>query len=110
MIDKKEISKASAAHAKATWKSQDRWEQLACMEGFEAGVNWAQEEFKKSLWHDASEEPQAERPILIKKDFIFIRYEAHSFCIGNWKERVKRFSIVSWCYIDDLIPQEGGER
>ncbi len=108
MIDRKEISKASAAHAKATWNNDE--EQFACMDGFEAGADWAIDEFLQNLWHDASEEPQAERHILEKIDFIGIRYRTDSFYVGmDWKKRVKRYDIVSWCYLSDIMPQEGGK-
>ncbi len=56
MTDKKKISKASAAHAKATWNHDE--EQYFCVDGFNAGANWAIKEFLKDLWHDASEEPR----------------------------------------------------
>lgn len=119
MIDKKEIGKASAAHAKATWKSQDKWEQLACMDGFETGAKWAIGEFKKSLWHDASEEPDLDREILYACVPNAVRNPPVHFCTSNAAERLQWKKngykpinplriIRRWCYIDDLIPQEGG--
>ncbi len=109
MIDKKEVGKASVAHAKATWKSQDRWEQLACMDGFEAGVDWAIDEFKKSLWHDADEEPQKNKFIvekIVELDGVSYDTDILYGNVINWKERTKRYDIVSWCYINDILPKE----
>lgn len=107
MIDKKEISKASAAHAKATWNHDE--EQFSCMDGFEAGVDWAQKEFKKSLWHEADEEPQKNKFIvekIVELDGVSYDTDILYGNVINWKERTKRYDIVSWCYIDDILPKE----
>ncbi len=119
MINKKEIGKASVAHAKATWNHDE--EQFSCMDGFNAGVDWAQKEFKKSLWHDASEEPDLDREILYACVPNAVRNPPVRFCTSNAAERLQWKKsgykpinplriIRRWCYIDDLIPQEGGER
>lgn len=135
MIDKKEISKASAAHAKATWNHDE--EQFACMDGFEAGAHWTQEEFKKSLWHDAGEEPTQEGSVIgygyvddelrscsinwlkTRKDFFEIAKknltgkdaptdeELEEVIHERWRE-FKDGGLQKWCYLSDIMPQEGG--
>ncbi len=111
MIDKKEISKASAAHAKATWNHDE--EQFACMDGFEAGANLAIQEFKKSLWHDASEEPEKNKLIIEEYlDEFGYNYEIDctTYSCRTWVEMVKVYGIRKWCYIDDILPKKGGEK
>ncbi len=110
MLDKNEISKASAAYAKATWNHDEH--QYFCMDGFNAGANWAIKEFLKDLWHDAMEEPKKGKYIIEKiLDEDGEAYEVgvfYPYKTTDWVNHVKHYDILSWCYLDDILPQKGG--
>lgn len=74
---------------------------------FEDGANWAINEFLKSLWHDAEEEPKKKRVFLYKT--IFEGYGINQIIDGNeWKYIIKYQRATQWLYIDDLLPKKGG--
>lgn len=62
------------------------------------------------LWHDASEEPESDKCILIR----FVDYKgnveygtdilAPPITWNNWVEICK---ITKWCYVEDLLPKGG---
>lgn len=80
--------------------------------GFIYGAKWAQEEFVKSLWHDASEEPLIDKPILI--EYIADKKKKYTFSSNrpsSWEDYVSKFNWSKYCYIEDILPkQEGGEK
>lgn len=85
--------------------------------GFKCGVSWAVNEFLKNLWHPASEEPKHDKQITyvwgngIAKTTI-LNEEADKFNRTPsqiWHNICKNYKVVSWLYIDDLLPKEGGE-
>lgn len=65
-----------------------------------------------NLWHDASEEPESDKCILIR----FVDYKGNGeygtdilappITWNNWVEICK---ITKWCYVEDLLPK-GGEK
>lgn len=64
-------------------------------------------EFKKSLWHDASKRPRAISDIIVRSvDFYSIFHFEYD---DDWKEISSTIKITHWCYIDDLLPKKGGE-
>lgn len=75
---------------------------------FKHGVEW----FKSALWHDASEEPESDKFILIR----YVDYKgnveygtdilAPPITWNNWVEICK---ITKWCYVEDLLPKGGEE-
>lgn len=74
---------------------------------FKDGANWAINEFLKSLWHDAEEEPKKKRVFLYKT--IFEGYGINQIIDGNeWKYIIKYQRATQWLYIDDLLPKKGG--
>ncbi len=126
MIDEKKIEEAAKSHVFAEYSEGDFPVKISeikeqCESDFKAGTNWAQEEFKKSLWHDASEEP----------DYLGRRilYEYKPNGVINPSTRIKEASlpeklhwkkfsykpinperiITRWLYIDDLLEKKGGE-
>ncbi len=87
---------------------------------FADGIYWAISQFKKSLWHDAKEEPKKGETCLVYARFTYEDkepiedYFTSTYTTYGWTEdwfpndydgEVKR-----WCYINDLLPQEGGEQ
>lgn len=113
MIDKKEIRKAaSSKHNPAFGVSG----YFAARTAFAAGVEW----FKKSLWHTEDEIPEADRLILVKgktnktcggyglfntpKDLDIAGFDRKS----QWESFCKLADLdFTWCYIEDLLPEEG---
>ena len=66
----------------------------------------------ESLWHDAYEEPQGEYKIICQDEFDHV-------WLTDWREVVKQHAsgweeyaacecIVSWAYVNDLLPKGGG--
>lgn len=103
MIDDKKIQAA----AKETFANVRNFKDNVCMKvGFLSGVNW----FKEAIWHDASEEPESDKCILIR----FVDYKgnveygtdilAPPITWNNWVEICK---IAKWCYVEDLLPKGG---
>lgn len=81
---------------------------LVKRDAFRDGVEW----FKKTIWHDASEEPEYSRYILAQRR-TFIG-ELRYYLVKNnstypWELNVKDLRITKWCYIDDILPK-GGEK
>ncbi len=114
MIDKKKTNEAAKAHMKNFEKAVTDmlngkpYDEVVCsVGGFEAGARWALREIKKSLWHDASEEPEENREFLYQEEDD----TCHVMILPgpDWKLCVFLFGVIRWCYIDDLLPEEGGE-
>lgn len=107
MMDKEKIRETANRYCKETDCTQE--ETSLITEGFIEGVHWAQEEFKKSLWHDASEEPEKNK-LIIEKIFDEHGYDYELDCptysCRTWVEMVKIFDIIKWCYLDDILPQK----
>lgn len=81
---------------------------------FENGAKWADEHPNiKSLWHDASEEPQGDNyKILCVDDFDLSWVEKRANMIGlhnNWDEYVEIEGVKMWAYISDLLPKGGNK-
>ena len=91
------------------------------VDGFNAGAKWAINEFKKDLWHPNTEEPEKNRICLVRVVYhpnhgMFQdeeRIEQSSFHDFGWydydfKYIGTNYDIISWLYVDDLLPKEGG--
>lgn len=76
----------------------------------EADAKWAVNEFLKNLWHPASEEPKKFRKILYTGGSIDITDTTMLIINNSWNTKVYLLKIKKWCYIDDLLPKEGGEQ
>jgi hypothetical protein len=83
------------------------------------GAEWAEEEFLKNLWHDASETPDLDRRILYEyKPNGVINPQTHireaTYEKIRWKEcgykpiNPERI-ITRWLYVDELCPKKGGD-
>ena len=107
MIDDKKIEEACD---KALRNSvfNDNVHAYPYVRGFYDCAKWAFNEFRKDLWHPASEEPE-------KNHFVLFKTAGNSFeteYIGknDWATIVRCFKVVKWFYVDDLLPKEGGEQ
>ena len=81
---------------------------------FKDGAKWAINELLKNLWHPTSEEPKYDKQITyvwgngIAKTII-LNEEADKFNRTPsqiWHNICKNYKVVSWLYIDDLLPKE----
>ncbi len=91
------------------------------IDGFINGARWAQEEFLKDLWHDASEEPKKDANCLVHisceyedtPEDNYKEYTTAMYLGGGWSEdhfpSEADVFILKWCYLDDILPQKGGE-
>ncbi len=121
MIDEKNLKEAARKYMNELYQDEDFPVKIheikeQCVSDFEEGAVWAEKEFLKDLWHDASEEPKEH------SDFVYIdskndvwnednysqdNYD-DSFGIG-WGAACRHLDVVRWCYLDDILPQKGGE-
>lgn len=82
---------------------------------FQDGAQWAQEEFIKSQWHDASEEPNAKLDAWLimqtgKDLYETVKYAGYNKDGGQtWQRQAEKGYIIRWAYLDDILPKKGGE-
>ena len=87
------------------------------------GAKWMQEELLNGLWHPASKMPDKNRTCLVRVVYHpnhgmlqdEERIEQSSFHDFGWydydfKYIGTNYDIISWLYVDDLLPKEGGEK
>ena len=70
------------------------------------------EEFIKSLWHDAKEEPKNNGYIITEyfdPDEKEVKYELDFIIKGRvkWEEYTTLNCIMKWRYLSDILPKEG---
>lgn len=107
MIGKKKIEEAAKRYCKETGCTQEA--SLLITEVFTEGARWAIDELLKSLWHDASEEPEKNKLIIEKifeEDGYDYELDCPTYSCRTWVEMVKVFDIIKWCYLDDILPQK----
>ncbi len=123
MIDKKKIEVAAAlASIKDTDKGRNRENYVISAladhengfrEGYIEGANWAIKEFLQNLWKGPEIEPKPDSDIIAisKKNmpYVFCNVEIPNVEIPNWKYLMKSHNIERWCYLNDILPWEGGE-
>lgn len=118
MIDDKIIESAAQGYSEYFYGTLK--DHPLIVEAFRKGANWAINEFLKDLWHDASEEPERDRDILLEYENghpsdvrmrLPYQYENiySSLCEKYWSAMVKIEKITRWLYIDDLLTKEGGD-
>lgn len=105
MLDDKKIEEAAYRFA----TSQTHGELLALIDGYKEGYKDAINEFRKDLWHPASEEPVEDKPFLAQEIGRW-RVGVNSPLIPNneWSTQRKIRGIKRWLYVEDLLPKEGG--
>ena len=103
MIDEKKINQATYKYL------EEEGYKPYIEQAFKDGAKWAQEEFVKSLWHDASEEPMQNRLIIALSKAQMVVYDFEFTKENKWKKNFQQCKIVRWAYLDDILPKEGGE-
>lgn len=81
---------------------------IAYTRAFDDAIDW----FKQAIWHDISEEPELNKPIIIERYSIIrgIEYmEDINYSSISWKLHVDAFGITKWCYIEDIL-SKGGDK
>jgi len=112
MLYEKKIEEAARVYILSKKVNETAYLLLRSIDDFKAGAHWAIQEFLKSLWHDASEEPRKEATILIetKRNFYYVWKEWQNNFYPFWDDAVACSNITRWLYIDDLLEQKGEEK
>ena len=112
MIDEKKIEDAAKNALSVCVHKKEKEHEIVILgrgdyiDAFKAGINW----FLDNLWHDASEEPEVGRRVIVMlknregQDKFYISDRDPMF---NWQEEVKVCGFIRWFYADDLL--KGGE-
>lgn len=124
VLDDKKIDEAARRNADKyrnypTLSDEDR--DKVSIGSFMDCVKWMQEEFLKNLWHPASEEPDKHRICLVRVVYHLNygmlpdeeRIEQSSFHDFGWYDYDFKYigvdyDIVSYLYVDELLPKKGG--
>lgn len=124
VLDDKKIEEAARRNADKyrnypTLSDEDR--DKVSIGSFMDCVKWMQEEFLKNLWHPASEEPDKNRICLVRVVYHLNygmlldeeRIEQSSFHDFGWYDYDFKYigvdyDIVSYLYVDELLPKKGG--
>lgn len=110
MIDENKITQAAIECADEYYSidlGKDREE--VNREIFTKGAHWALSEFKKRLWKAPLVRPYKDGGfIAISKKGMIYTYTKF-FTEIEWKKEWKGKNIERWCYLSDILPQEGGE-
>lgn len=78
--------------------------EVSCENGFIAGAHWR----INSVWHDTSEEPDVDKPVLVNYDGS--RYMVNYFMTKKlYRSFRRRWTINRWAYVDDLLPERKEE-
>ena len=70
------------------------------------------ENTKATLWHEASEEPEYGKKILVQYTNYDLEtdYEVDmNTPFTEWKQHAVSYKFMKWCYIEDILPK-GGEK
>lgn len=106
MIDEKKITEAVNAYIGYAKEIDEGVETSMRRDAFRDGVEW----FKKALWHDASENPEIDKPLIIQYINLMNEVSYHKdrrIAKYPWELNVERLRIIKWCYFDDLLPKGG---
>ena len=127
MIDEKKIKEAATNHMIKEYCDDGDWSfpcdtddiKEQCELDFKAGAAWAQREFVKSLWHDASEEAKDHTDIVYidEKGNVWSEFDYYADNYDDafhkgWLSFVNNgvLRVIKWCYLSDILPKEGGEK
>lgn len=119
MIDNKKIEDAAKQHSEESYISG--YFQACYKDAFMDGAHWAINKSLKDLWHPASEEPDKHRICLVRVVYHLNhgmlpdeeRIEQSSFHDFGWYDYDFKYigvdyDIVSYLYVDELLPKKGG--
>lgn len=107
MIDEKKITEAVDAYIGYPKEIDEGVSVSMRRDAFRKGAEW----FKNALWHDASEEPELNKKLIVQYTNYMgdIDYEVDINDSLLWKDWVMSYRISKWCYIEDIL-SEGGEK
>lgn len=121
MIDIKKKVQAAKDYASKSYRTIKRISQHGSfverdkdsVKHFLNGIEWAEEEFLKDLWHSNTEKPEVGKKILV---YTIDGYETITY-VGegeidsgtNWMDIVSDMAIACWCYPEVLCPKKGGD-
>ena len=100
MIDNTKIEEAAFEETFGMYGESDSLEK-----GFICGAKWAINEFNKSLWHPASEEPKNLEYIVFTTTmfgevYLFTKQVDNT---QDWKTIVECHGIEQWAYRNDIV-------
>ena len=105
MRDEKKITEAVDAYIGYPKEVGEGVDVSMRRDAFREGAKW----FKEALWHDAKEEPDKHKFVLVQW-FYMGRYGADMIKRKYyWQGYIEEYHIIKWCYIDDLLPKGGEE-
>lgn len=119
MIDRKKFGYKLTQEAMRFAKSKGNicvYAKNSTVQGFYKGAYFGIDEFKKSLWHDASEEPKKGELCLVYGRYVYEGVSRMDYVAYTWLEdcdyvpQGDNYTIIRWCYLSDILPKEGGER
>lgn len=103
MIDEEKITEAVDAYIGYPKEVGEGVDVSMRRDAFREGAKW----FKEALWHDAKEEPDKHKFVLVQW-FYMGRYGADMIKRKYyWQGYIEEYHIIKWCYIDDLLPKGG---
>lgn len=108
MIDEKKITEAVDAYIGYPKEVGEGVDVSMRRDAFREGAKW----FKEAIWHDAKEEPEIDKPLIIQYLSLMneVSYDKdRRIAKYPWKLNVYGLRIIKWCYFDDLLPK-GGEK
>lgn len=108
MIDENKITEAVNAYIGFPKELGEGLETSMRRDAFKAGVDW----FKNALWHDGSEKPEIDKPLIIQYISSINEVSYHKdrrIAQYSWELNVEKLRIIKWCYFDDLLPKGGEE-
>lgn len=106
MIDEKKITEAVDAYIGYPKEIDEGVSVSMRRDAFRKGAEW----FKNALWHDASEEPEIDKSLIIQYISLMneVSYDKdRRIAKYPWKLNVEGLRIIKWCYFDDLLPKGG---
>lgn len=105
MIDDKKVEEACDKALKNS-VFNDNVHAYPYVRGFYDCAKWAFNEFRKDLWHPASEEPVEDKPFLAEQIGRW-RVDVNSSLFPNnvWSTHCKIQGIKRWLYVEDLLPK-----
>lgn len=107
MIGEKKITEAVDVYIGYPKELDEGVEVSMRRDAFREGAKW----FKEALWHNAKEEPDIHKCILVQfrsKDRICYETDIieHKY---DWQYTVRYYNVIKWCYVEDILPK-GGEK
>ena len=112
-MTKEDIEKAAGDYSCSSLGFTENNSVMANHKAFAAGADWR----INSVWHDASEIPEANKRVLVCFENVidgYVYYRIRGFKPNVLKKCNMRISsldkVLYWCYLDDLLPERKEEQ